>query len=394
VSLGGSLVTYVVLPVLVYRMTGSGLWTALVTAGEALPYLLFGLVAGAIADRTDRKRLMIRADLASAALLLTVPVAYLAGALTPLHVVAVGFGVQSLFVFFDAANFGALPAIAGRHRLASAMSSLHGASTVLEVTLPMATGAVLAAVAPAPLLAVDAASFIASALLIRAVRRPLVPAAAGTGSRWRAEIGEGLRFLAGHPVVRVQTMISVLACVSFGLFGGQLVPWADRTLGVPPDDARLGALFGAWGLGGVVASVVYPGLARRFGEVHVMLATMPACAAVGGLVAASRTWCVAVVAIAVWGVPVSLAILNAITLRAKVTPDRLQSRVNTAGRMISFGLGTPVGALVGGVLTQRYGPTASFVAAAVAQAAAALVAWVSPLRRYRRDPAMVAAPAE
>ena len=56
----------------------------------------------------------------------------------------------------------------------------------------------------------------------------------------------------------------------------------------------------------------------------------------GVLLAASGHWLVAVVAMAVWGVPVSVAILNAITLRAKVTPDHLQSRVNTAGRMAGF----------------------------------------------------------
>src|SRR5205823_1175739 len=137
VSFGGSLVTFVVLPVLVYRMTGSGVWTAFVAAADALPYLCFGLVAGALADRTDRKRLMITADVVSAAVLLTVPAAYFAGMLTAPHVVAVGFTVQSLFVFFDAANFGALPALAGRDRLASATSAVQGATTALELSVPV-----------------------------------------------------------------------------------------------------------------------------------------------------------------------------------------------------------------------------------------------------------------
>src|SRR5262245_61187221 len=79
VSVGGSMVTFVVLPVLVYRMTGSAVWTALVTAAESLPYLCFGLVAGALADRADRKRVMVGTDLASAVVLLSVPAAYLFG---------------------------------------------------------------------------------------------------------------------------------------------------------------------------------------------------------------------------------------------------------------------------------------------------------------------------
>jgi predicted MFS family arabinose efflux permease len=391
VSLAGSGVTYVVLPVLVYRMTHSGLWTGLVTATEALPYLCFGLFAGAFADRADRKRLMVSADLGSAVVLLTVPVAYFAGALTPTHVVAAGFAAQTLFVFFDAANFGALPALAGRDRLAAATSAVHASNTVLDITVPMAAGAAVAVVAPAPLLAVDAASFLGSALLIRGIRRQL--AAEGRPSPtsgWRRDVTEGLRFIVRHPVVRVQTVIGVLSCVSFGIFFGQLVPWADRVLGVPPNDARLGLLFGGWGIGGLAAATIYPPLARRLGEIRVALGSLPLAALTGVVLALSRHWAVAVVAIAAWGLPVTVAILNAITLRAKVTPDRLQSRVNTTGRMLGFGAGTPLGAVVGGLVTGAYGPTVALYVSAAVLLVVALVAWLSPLRGYRRDPAMVA----
>jgi len=397
VSLTGSMVTYVVLPVLVYRMTGSGLWTALVAAGEALPYLCFGLVAGALADRADRKRLMVAADLASAAVLLTVPVAYVAGALTPAHVVAAGFGVQTLFVFFDAANFGALPALAGRARLATATSSVHAMTTVLDLSVPVAAGAVLAIVPPAPLLLLDVVSFVASAFLIKGIVRALSSDRTGAepadrSGRWRRDIAEGLRFLVRHPVVRVQTMISVLSCVAFGILVGQLVPWADVVLDVPTDDGRLGLLYAAWGAGGLIASAVFPRLLRAVGEIHVMLGAMPLAAVTGLVLASSRHWLVAVVSMALWATPVSVAILNAITLRTKVTPDRLQSRVNTTGRMLGFGLGTPVGALLGGLITHSYGPRPAFFAMAAVLGAAAAVAWLSPLRGYRRDPAMVAAP--
>ena len=88
ISLSGSVVTYVALPVLVYQITGSSLWTGLVTVSEAAPYLCVGLLAGAVADRLDRRRLMVATDLASAAVLGSVPVAYAAGMLTAPHVLA------------------------------------------------------------------------------------------------------------------------------------------------------------------------------------------------------------------------------------------------------------------------------------------------------------------
>jgi MFS family permease len=399
VSLGGSLVTYLVLPVLVYRMTGDARWTALVTVSESLPYLCFGLLSGALGDRLDRRRTMVVTDLLSAGVLASIPVAHLAGVLTPVHVVLAGLGVHTLFVFFDGANFGALPAVAGRDRLANANSLVHGSSTVLEMSVPVGAGAAVAVLAPAPLLALDVVSFLASAYLVRAIAKPLGPFAqplpAGErapAGRLRREIGEGLRFLVRHPVVRVQTLVAVLMNISFGAFLGQVVPFADTELDVPPDDARLGAVYAAWAVGGLVASTAYPWLSRTWGPIRVLLFALPCTAIAGLMVSRSSHWTVAVLAIAVWGIPVTTCILNSITTRAMVTPDRLQGRVNTVGRMLGFGLGTPIGAMLGGFLSHGYGARMALYASVVFQAAAALTAWLSPLRRDRHDPLLLAVP--
>src|SRR5437899_10060882 len=88
VSLAGSSFTYVALPVLIYRRTGSPLLTGLVAAFEAIPYLLLGLVAGALADRWDRRRVMVAADLTSAVALGSLPVAAAFGVLTVPHILA------------------------------------------------------------------------------------------------------------------------------------------------------------------------------------------------------------------------------------------------------------------------------------------------------------------
>ena len=108
----------------------------------------------------------------------------------------------------------------------------------------------------------------------------------------------------------------------------------------------------------------------------------------------ARHWILATVLIALWAVPVMIIILNAVTLRQVVTPDRFQSRVNTAARMTTFGLGTPLGAVLGGIIGSRSGPdTAMFVCAGLL-GAAGLLAWASPLRGFRLDPAAVAAPVD
>ena len=276
ISLLGSAVTYLALPVLVYQVTGSSLWTALVTFAEGAPYLCVGLLAGAVADRLDRRRLMVATDLASAAVLASVPAAYAAGVLTAPHLLVAAFAVQTLFVFFDAANFGALPVLVGRDRIVAAQAALMGTGTVMELVVPALAGAALAVVAAAPLLAVDAVSFVCSALLLRAITRPLWdPARAGRPRRLAVEVRDGLTFLWRQRVVRTTTLVGATQAFTGGLFLGQLVPWADQVLGVPPGDARLGLLFAAWGLGGLAATVLAPSLARRAGEPRVTLRFLP-----------------------------------------------------------------------------------------------------------------------
>lgn len=383
-SLTGSAVTYIAMPTLIYQMTGSNFWTALVVVAEALPYLCIGLFAGALADRVDRRRVMVTSDLVNAVLLASVPTAYLLGGLTVPHALVVAFASQASFVFFDAANFGALPTLAGLDRLAAAQSTMFGASTVVELVVPGLAGAALAVLSPAPLLAVDAVSFVASALLIRAIVRPLWNAdrPARTRRDLAAEIREGLGFLWRQPVVRINILVGMTQSFAGGAFVGQLVPWADQVLGVPPGDWRLGIIFTAWAVGGLGASVLYPRLSRWRGEAWVTLAVLPL-SALGALACAlAGDWWVAVGCVGSWGVVYVTTIINSITLRQRITPEHLQSRVNTTGRMLAYGVGSVSGALTAGVVSEAAGPRTALLMSVAVITAGAVAAWFSPLRRY------------
>jgi MFS family permease len=383
VSQAGSAITYLAMPVLVYQLTGSNFWTGVVVVAQSVPYVCFGLIAGALADRVDRRRLMVTMDLISAVLLGSVPVAYALGVLTAPHVLLVAFAAHSTFVFFDAANFGALPTLVGPERLAAAQSTVFGAGTVVELVAPGLAGAALAVVPPASLLAFDAVSFAASALLIRLIARPLWdPGRASTAARHLGrEIRDGLGFLWRHPVVRVQTLVGVTQSFTGGAFLGQLVPWADQSLGVPPGDGRLGLMFIAWGVGSLGASLVFPRLSRRFGDARVTLLAMPL-SAVGSLACAlAGNWLVALGTLAAWGVAYLISVLNSVTVRQKVTPEHLLSRVNTAGRMLAWGIGSASGGLAAGAVSEATGPRAALILASGVTAAGAVAAWLSPLRR-------------
>jgi predicted MFS family arabinose efflux permease len=122
------------------------------------------------------------------------------------------------------------------------------------------------------------------------------------------------------------------------------------------------------------------------GGPRVTLAFLPLSALFGVLCVLAGQWVTAAALLALWAVAYSLVVLNSITLRQRVTPDRLQSRVNTAGRMLSFGVGWPIGALLGGVISEAAGPRAAMVWTSTLVVLAAVVAWLSPLRGMREVP--------
>ncbi|SHF58252.1 Predicted arabinose efflux permease, MFS family [Streptoalloteichus hindustanus] len=378
-SVAGSLVSVVALPVLVYQLTGSASWTSAVAAAEAVPYLVFGLVAGAVADRVDRRALMVRLDLVAALLLVSVPVAWAVEALSATHVLLVGFGVQTVFVFFDAANFGALPTLVGKERLTTAYSTLYGSTTVTELVVPPLVGLVVAVVAPAPLIALNALTAVGSALLIRAITRPL---SIGHGTpQVRRDIRSGLDFLWRNRIVRVLTLVGTTHSAASGAWVAMLVPWADQTLGIRTSgDARLAVLFGCWGAGGVAAAKLVPRLSERLGAARLALAALPTSLLCGCLVALSTHWMLALFSAAAWGAAHSTVVLNAITYRQQVIPDELQSRVNTTCRMLAWGLGQPLGAALAGAMS-AFGPRAGLAAGVGVLASGVLAAWITPTLR-------------
>ena len=161
-SVAGSIVTLVTLPIIVYRTSRIGEPDGAGRGGEAAPYLLFGLFSGALTDRWNRKKVMVTADVLSTLLVATVPLADLLGELTVPHVLAVAFLGPTIGVFFDGAVFGALPTLVGRERIAEANSLvLGGGRAWSRWRMPSAVGVLLAFVHPAWLLGFDALTFAA-----------------------------------------------------------------------------------------------------------------------------------------------------------------------------------------------------------------------------------------
>jgi len=383
-SITGSMVTAVALPVLVYRLSGSPFLTALVSALEAAPYLLTGLFAGALSDRWNRKRVMVSADLINAVVIGSIPLAHWLGVLTVPQVLVVGFVVQTVYTFFDGANFGALPVLVGRARVAQANAAVWTVSSLVELFVPPLVGLVLAWFNPATLLALDALSFIASASAVRGILRAMSERREGQAPlRPRvvfADIAEGIRFLVRHAGVRTMTIVGSLQSFAGGGFVALMVVWLDRVLHVGTSGLRFGLVWGAWGIGGLAAAVGLPRLLKRLPPAAITLYAIPVSAVLGIVTPLMPNWPLAAIALLAWGSAYVLVIVNAISYRQQVTPEQLLGRVNTAGRMLSWGVGWTLGSIVGGVLGSQLGVRPAMVAMGMLGFVAVAVAWTSPLR--------------
>lgn len=382
VSFAGTAASAVALPLLAYSTSGSATLTAAVAALEALPYLLFGLPAGALADRWPRRRLMVCADLVVAVVLASVPAAHLLGALSTAHVLGAAFAVGTAFCWFDAAAWGALTSVVGRERLPAANGLIWSTATVLGVATPAACGLALTVADPATVLAADALTYVASAALVAGIRTPVDPAPSdGDRASIRAGIVAGLAFLWREPVIRAMSLAGFSLSTTAGGAFALIVVHTDQRVG-DPDGWRVGAFYTAAALGAVCAALALPVVTRRLGAGRVSILAYVALAVAVAALAVVRSFAVALVVWALWDLARTTATTNGITVRQQRTPDHLQGRVNTTGRMIAWG-GTPFGAMLGGLLADTVGVPWAFAALALPAAAAAAYLFHSPVRRLR-----------
>jgi hypothetical protein len=318
---------------------------------------------------------MVGCNLLQTVVLATVPIASAAGVLTVGQVFVVALLSATLFVWFDAANFGALPLIAGRDRLVEANAAVSGASSLIAVVGPAVAGVLAATIGPANAIGLDAVSYGLSAIALLLVRKPFSTRHLEAASvepvvrRLVADVREGLRFLWGHRLVRVLTLLGFGISFTGGAVTGLTVVYGAEALDLPETGVRIGLLFSAAALGSLASSVLLPRLNRRYATGSITLA---------GLTAAT----VAVAALAfffAWGAAQTLVIINAISLRQRVAPDHLQSRVNVSARMIAWG-GMPFGAAVGGALAEVTSIQTTYLVMALGVAISAAIGWLSPLR--------------
>ena len=360
----GDGVTLVAGPLLAASLTRDPILVAGLTFAQRVPWLLFPLISGALVDRLDRRRVMGYSDAARTALIGALGVAVLLGwANLPLLYV-IFFLMGTLETLFDNASQAIIPALVSQDRLERANSRLYAAEIVSNQLAGPPLGGFLFGLAAAVPFLLDAGTFAAAAALILALRGQFrAERPEGTPpTTLVAEIGEGLRWLWNHWLIRTLAIMLGVFNMTFAATDAIFVLFAQDVLGL--GSFGYGALLTSGAVGGLIGSLTADKIVAWLGSGRALQAAVLISAVVLAVVALSES------AFVVWAmfllVGITVVVWNVITVsfRQAVVPRDIFGRVNSVYRLLGWG-GLSVGALLGGLLARSFGLTASFWFAAV-----------------------------
>lgn len=336
-SRAGDAFNTVALVVLVFRLTGSGLGVAGTVVFEVLPVIVLGPIAGVLADRVPRRSIMVAADLLRAVLVGVLALAHGNVAIA----YAVAFGVSVGTIAFNPAASSLVPDIVDAERLVDANTALWSVAVVAQVILAPIAGGLIAFAGVGVAFALNATSYVVSALVLRQVTAPARPSASATRG-WQA-VREGVNVVRASTLLGRLAVVQVLASLSAGATSGLLVVLAAERLGVGP--SGFGVLLACIGAGAVFGPIVM----RRYvhagdkrwlfgpyalrGGVDLVLGTVRSPMAAGG-------------ALGAYGAATSTGMISyQSTLQTAVPPEvrgrafALYDVLWNAARLISLGLG-------------------------------------------------------
>jgi predicted MFS family arabinose efflux permease len=355
-------------PLLVASQTRDPLIVSLALLAEVLPPLLFGFLAGAAADRLDRRRIVAGVNLVRAIVLALLAATIAGGTVSIVLVLGALFVLGTAETFANVSSSSLLPRLVQREDLGVANARMQGALLFTNQLLTPPIGAFLFAVGMALPFATDAACFALGSLLVTRVvmsRTPETGIPGTVGKRegpskapsLRADLAEGLRWLMGHPPMRTLVLTILAFNVTFGAAWSVLVLYARDRLGM--DAVGFGLITTAIAVGGLFGTAAYGRLERRFSLGNIMRVGLLIETATHLTLALTRSPAIALGTMIIFGAHAFIWGTTATTIRQRAVPDALLGRVTgvyTVGTYGGIALGTPIG----GLLARTFGVTAPF----------------------------------
>ena len=391
-QLGENLGTLAIPVIAVIMLHATAQEVGYLTAAQQLAFLVIGLPVGAWVDRMRKRRVMITADAVRAAALLTIPAAWLLGALHIWQLYAVAAVVGGATVFFDVTYQSIVPRLVISEHVAPANSGLETSAQVARVGGPALSGALLAVVKAPLLLFATALGYVASMIAVATIRDEEPHREASDRSSLVAEIGEGLRFVFTHDLL-TRITINTGAMNFFDGLMTTLVPlFVLRELHFTP--TVYGIVEGIGAAGGILGALATPRLMRRVGEGSLIVWSAIASGLGSAIFMLAAVFPAAAIPFLITGMFVfSFTVLNyniaQVSFRQRLCPPRLLGRMNASIRFVVWGV-MPISAALAGWLGGWFGivPT-MWLGVSLSVLAPVAVVLFSPLRTMRKMPDLV-----
>lgn len=359
-------------PLLVASQTDDDGLVALAALAVWLPPLLFGLYAGALTDRLDRRRLVVAVDAARCAVLVVLALAVATGAVSAGLVVAALFVLGTAEVFADNASATLLPMLVHRDDLALANARLQiGFVTVNQLLGPSIGAALFAAGSASPFVAQGVLVGLGALLVARVAvshHRPDGPPA----TRLRHDIVEGFRWVLHHAAVRTLVLTILVFNVTYGAAWSVLVLYVTERLGL--GELGFGLVTSVGAVGGLAGVASYGWITRRISLGGLMRVGLVVETLTHLVLAVTTSPGVALPVFFLFGAHAFIWGTTSTTVRQRAVPTGLQGRVGSVN-LVGVYAGLVVGAGLGGVLAQIWGVTAPFWFAFAGSAVFLVLLW-------------------
>ena len=358
-------------PLLVASQTHDPFLVSMALLSEYLPVLLFGVLGGVAADRFDRRRMVVVVNLGRTFVLGILVVTIVTGAVSIVLVLATLFVLASAETFANSATSTLLPGLVAREDLGIGNARTQGAGLLTSQLIFPPVGAFLFAAGPAIPFAANAVCFALAAVLISRLAtdaRKAQPARVGL----RSEMLEGFRWLLAHPPMRTLALTILTFNVTFGAAWSVLVLYASQRLGM--NAVGFGLLTTATAIGGIVGTLAYGRLERRFSLADIMRVGLLIETATHLILALTTSAAVALATFTVFGIHEFVWGTTSTVVRQRAVPDELLGRVSGVYNVAIVG-GLVIGTPIGGLLARTFGITAPFWFAFAGSALLVVVLW-------------------